>query len=144
MSDREIAQRCAETMFANDTASRNLGIEVTVDQAGEAVARLEVTETMLNGHSVCHGGFIFVLADTAFAFACNGYNQLTLAAAASIDFLRPAKKGDKLTAIAKERHRGGRSGVYDVVVSNQDDEQIALFRGRSHATRHTILAQSDT
>jgi acyl-CoA thioesterase len=95
---------------------------------------------MINGFAVCHGGHIFALADTAFAFACNAYNQVTFAAGASIDFLRPARVGDKLLAVATERHRGGRSGIYDVSVSNQDDEEIAVFSGRSVATREAILS----
>jgi acyl-CoA thioesterase len=105
---------------------------------------MEVRDNMLNGHRVCHGGFVFALADTAFAFACNTYDRVTLAAGASIEFLRPAKAGDRLKAIASERFRGGRTGLYDVIVSNQDDEQIALFRGRSHATNEAILSRSDT
>ena len=144
MSSADIARRCAATMFANDKASKSLGIGVNVNQAGQAEAVFEVTENMLNGHDVCHGGFIFALADTAFAFACNGYDQMTLAAGASIDFLLPAKAGDTLTAVAKEAHRGGRNGLYDVIVSNQDKAQVALFRGRSYATSQPILDKPDT
>lgn len=138
------AQRCAEQMYASDMASQELGIDVTVSDAGVAKAVMEVAPSMLNGHRVCHGGLIFALADTAFAFACNGYDQVTLAAGASIDFLRPARAGDTLTAVASEVHRGGRSGVYDVVVRNQSEQTIARFRGRSHTTDQPILRQSDT
>jgi len=144
MSDTDVARRCAAAMFANDKASQDLGISVTVEQAGCAEAVFEVRDNMLNGHDVCHGGFIFTLADTAFAFACNSYDRLTLAAGASIEFLRPARAGERLRAVATECHRGGRSGLYDVVVSNQDGENVALFRGRSHATSQTILDHSDT
>ncbi len=144
MSEVEVARRCAAAMFTNDKASKSLGISVTVIEAGRAEAVFEVRENMLNGHDVCHGGFIFALADTAFAFACNSYDKVTLAASASIEFLRPAQAGDQLTAVATESHRGGRSGIYDVVVCNQEEEQIALFRGRSHATRRSILGNSDT
>jgi acyl-CoA thioesterase len=144
MSETDIARRCAAAMFANDKASQDLGISVTVKQAGCAEAVFEVRDNMLNGHDVCHGGYIFTLADTAFAFACNSYDRLTLAASASIEFLRPARAGEKLSAIATESHRGGRSGLYDVVVSNQDGERVALFRGRSHATSQPILDRSDT
>lgn len=133
----------AERMFADDRASRWLGMDVEVRRAGHAIARLTVSDDMTNGFGVCHGGIVFSLADTAFAFACNGGDNVTVAAAAGIDFLRPAYEGDRLTAEAKERHRGGRAGVYDVTVSNQDGEPIALFRGRAHATgrKHAKVIQ---
>ena len=94
---------------------------------------------MLNGHDVCHGGYLFTLADTAFAYACNTYNQVTLASGASIEFLRPARAGDRIVARATEIHRGGRTGFYDVSLENQDGEQIAVFRGRSHSTREVLF-----
>jgi acyl-CoA thioesterase len=106
---------------------------------GHAEARVAVTPDMINGFDVCHGGYIFTLADTAFAFACNAYDQVTYAGGASIDFLRPVKVGDELVAIAYERYRGGRSGVYEVTVRNQDGEEVAVFTGRSVATRDSIL-----
>lgn len=136
----DIAKKCAATMIEADAASRWLGISVEVTRAGQAEARVEVTADMINGFDVCHGGYIFTLADTAFAFACNAYDELTVAGGASIDFLRPARVGDRLVAIATERHRGGRSGVYEVTVSNQNGEEIAVFTGRSVATRETILS----
>ena len=114
-------------------------MEVTVKTAGVAEASMVVTGQMLNGHKVCHGGFIFSLADTAFAYACNGYDNVSVAAAASIEFLRPAKEHDRLTAVASERYRGRRRGIYDVTVSNQDGEQVAEFRGRSHSTGKPML-----
>lgn len=144
MDEEQVALRCATAMFENDAASRQFGFKVTVEEAGHATVEVRVSESMLNGFEVCHGGIIFALADTAFAFACNGRNQVTLAAGASIDFLRSAKIGDTLTAVAGERHRGRRSGVYDVQVTNQDGEAVALFRGRSHATNKLILGKSDT
>jgi acyl-CoA thioesterase len=134
MSDLETARRCADAMWAKDTASQALGIRIDVVAPGEVRATMEVRPDMLNGHDVCHGGYVFTLADTAFAFACNAYGQVTVAAGAQIDFLRPAKAGDRLTALAAERHRGRRTGVYDVAVTNQAGETVALFRGRSHAT----------
>ena len=94
---------------------------------------------MLNGFNVCHGGYLFTLADTAFAYACNAYNKLTLAAGASIDFLQPANPGDLLVATATERRRGRTTGIYDVVISNQDGEEIAIFRGRSHSTSDPLF-----
>lgn len=144
MDDLAIAQQCAATMYAADQASQDLGIQIDVSAPGQAVAHFVIRQNMLNGHLVCHGGFIFALADTAFAFACNTYDKVTVAAAASIEFLRPAKLGDRLVATATERHRGGRSGLYDVVVRNQDDLDVALFRGRSHQTREPILCDRDT
>ena len=139
MDNKEMAGRCAELILAKDAASNELGMAVTVTEPGSADASMVVTKNMLNGHNVCHGGFVFALADSAFAFACNTYDDVTLAAAASIEFLRPANEGDRLTAEARERRRGRRSGIYDVTVSNQDGEPVALFRGRSHSTGRPIL-----
>ncbi len=139
MSDTETARQCCDWMVAADRATKGIGIEVTVKTAGVAEASMVVTGRMLNGHKVCHGGFIFSLADTAFAYACNGYDNVSVAAAASIEFLRPVKEHDRLTAVASERYRGRRRGVYDVTVSNQDGEQVAEFRGRSHSTGKPML-----
>lgn len=138
--DLDIARRCAARMYEADASSKAQGIRIEVTGLGQAEARAEVTPAMVNGFDVCHGGHIFALADTAFAFACNAYDRVTFASGACIDFLRPAKVGDKLVALAKERYRGGRSGVYDVSVTNQDGEEIAVFRGRSMATRTSILS----
>lgn len=143
MNETDIARRCRELMYSTDHASQALGITVQVDQQGAAVATLEVRQTMVNGHDICHGGYIFTLADTAFAFACNTYNRITVAAGASIEFIRPGRLGDTLTAVASEVHRGGRTGTYDVEVKNQGDELVAVFRGRSYATRQAFF-QSDT
>lgn len=139
MDDLEKARQCAAAMFANDNASKGLGIEIDIPEPGFAEARMTVTEEMLNGFEICHGGHIFALADSAFAFACNAYDQLTVAVGANIDFLKPAYAGDNLLAVAAERSRGGRTGVYDVRVTNQDEEEIAIFRGRSHATRKNVI-----
>jgi acyl-CoA thioesterase len=144
MDDAAVAQQCAAKLYANDQAAQDLGIQVEVSSPGCAQARLSVRSDMLNGHAVCHGGLIFTLADTAFAFACNTYNKVTLAAGASIEFLRPAKLGDVLIATAAERRRGGRSGIYDVVVTNQDAVEVAIFRGRSHVTSKPLLPPNDT
>ena len=126
-------------MYDNDAASRALGISVEIPDVGEAVARMVVREDMVNGFDVCHGGLIFTLADTAFAFACNAYDDLTVAAAASIEFLRPALLGDELAASATERHRGKRSGIYDIEVVNGQGDRVALFRGRSATRRQKII-----
>jgi phenylacetic acid degradation protein PaaD len=139
MNDTERARRCAERMYSQDAASQALGITVDVPSAGRAVARMRVREDMLNGFAVCHGGLIFTLADTAFAFACNAYDRLTLAAEGNIDFIRPAVLGDGLEATASEEYRGTKNGFYTVQVRNQDEELVAMFRGRSGITDKSIL-----
>ncbi|KPK53881.1 MAG: hypothetical protein AMS22_06775 [Thiotrichales bacterium SG8_50] len=141
MEATETAKRCAEAMYANDAASNALGIQIDVQEAGRAVARMIVREDMVNGFDVCHGGLLFTLADTAFAFACNGYDDLTFAAAASIDFLRPARLGDELRALAREDYRGTKSGFYTVEVRNQRDELVAMFRGRSSSKGEALLVR---
>jgi acyl-CoA thioesterase len=139
MDDLAIAKQSRDTMYETDAAIHALDISVEVTGVGEAEACFEISRDMLNGHGVCHGGYLFTLADTAFAYACNSYNQLTLAAGASIEFLRAAKLGEQMVAIATERHRGRKTGFYDVVVRNQDGEDVALFRGRSHSTQDTLF-----
>ena len=139
MNEAEIAKKCCNKMWSNDLASQDLGIEIEVSNPGSAVAHLEVRSNMVNGHDICHGGYIFTLADTAFAFACNTYNRITVAASASIEFVRPSILGDELVATATESHRGGRTGIYDVQVVNQKGQLIAIFRGRSYATQESLL-----
>lgn len=139
MSDLDVARRCAEAMQVNDRSSRMLGISVDVTAPGKATARMAVRDDMVNGFDVLHGGLTFALADTAFAFACNAYNERSFAASAQIDFLRPALLGDELTATATEDHRGRRSGYYSVRVVNQRGELLALFRGRSAGTGKPCL-----
>jgi acyl-CoA thioesterase len=117
-------------MFAVDAASLGLGMELLEAGDGTAVVRMPITATMVNGHSIAHGGFVFLLADTAFACACNSHGPVTVAAGADITFVRPVRAGDVLTAYAQERTRFGRSGVYDVTVK-RGDEVVAEFRGRS-------------
>jgi acyl-CoA thioesterase len=112
--------------------SRSLGMKIVQIAPGRATVMMLVRADMLNGHGSCHGGTLFSLADSAFAFACNTYNAVTVAAGATIDFLIPARKGDELTAIATELWRSRRSGLYDVTVINQRQEHVLLFRGRSH------------
>lgn len=133
-----IARACADLMYAEDDASKLLGIEIGEVSPGCATAHMTVTSGMVNGHDICHGGYIFTLADSAFAFACNTYGRVTVAAGASIEFVRSARLGDRLLAAASESHRGGRSGVYDVRVTDQQDRLIALFRGRSATLKETF------
>ncbi|MET7935577.1 hydroxyphenylacetyl-CoA thioesterase PaaI [Streptomyces sp. NPDC005322] len=123
----------AEEMFAADEASRGLGIELLETGDGSAVLRMSVTASMVNGHGIAHGGYVFLLADTAFACACNSHGPVTVAAGADITFVAPAREGDVLVATARERTRFGRSGIYDVTVV-RGDEVIAEFRGRSRTT----------
>ncbi|MFG3707143.1 hydroxyphenylacetyl-CoA thioesterase PaaI [Micromonospora sp. NPDC047670] len=120
-------------MFDADVASRGLGIELVDAAGGTAVARMRVTGAMVNGHAIAHGGFVFLLADTAFALACNSHGPVTVAAGGEITFVRPAREGDLLTAYATERTRYGRSGIYDVTVTRDGGEVVAEFRGRSRA-----------
>lgn len=138
-SAAEIAVRCAERMYADDRASRELGIEISGVTPGRARATMTVTEHMVNGHDLCHGGYVFLLADTAFAFACNTYDQVTVAATADVVFVRPAVRGQRLVAEAAERVRHGRSGVYDVTVRTSDGSVVAEFRGGSRALGRPIL-----
>jgi acyl-CoA thioesterase len=132
-----LAQRSAQAMYDADEASRHLGIQITDVAPGQATARMQVRATMLNGHAICHGGYVFLLADTAFAFACNTYGPTTVAAACDVVFLDPAHLGDDLIAEATERHRYGRSGIYDVTVrrSAPNPTVIAEFRGHSRTLR---------
>ena len=127
----ERARRAAQALYEGDRASHTLGIQLLEVSPGGARMSMPIRADMVNGHRICHGGLVFALADTAFAFACNSYGDNTVAAAASIDFLAPAREGDELTATARELWRSRRSGLYEIDVTNQRGERIALFRGRS-------------
>jgi len=129
-TNREIAQRCGEVMWADDQASRALGMELVEVTPGRAVLRMQVRPDMANGHGIAHGGFTFTLADSAFAFACNSHNRRTVAQGCDIAFLAPVHAGDLLEAEAMERWRRGRNGIYDVTV-RRDGHVVAEFRGRS-------------
>jgi acyl-CoA thioesterase len=126
-----LARKCAEAMWADDRASRGLGMEILDIAPGRASLAMTIRESMTNGHGICHGGFIFTLADSAFAFACNGYDRRTVAQHCAVTFLRPAQLGDRLTAECVERTRTGRSGIYDVSVKRADGTPIAEFRGHA-------------
>lgn len=139
MDPQETARRCAETMYAADPASRALGIEISDVGPGRATATMTVTPEMTNGHAICHGGYLFTLADTAFAFACNTYDDRTVAAGADVVFLRPVPVGTTLVATATERVRRGRNGIYDVTVSAADGQPVAEFRGRSRSLGQPLL-----
>ena len=139
----ELAQACAQAMWADDAASRGLGIELISVGPGRSEVALTVTERHVNGHKICHGGFIFTLSDSAFAFACNTYNERTVAQHCAITFLVAGKLGDRLTARAVERQRAGRSGIYDITVTRQDGKVIAEFRGHSRTIEGEIVAGLD-
>lgn len=132
---QQIAEHVRRGMFANDRALKALGMEVTEIAPGRAAVTMTVREDMLNGHDICHGGLIATLADSAFAYACNSYDELTVASGFGVDFVVPGRLGDVLTARCAEVSRAGRTGVYDVEVSNQRGERIAVFRGRSYTAK---------
>ena len=139
-----LARACVEAMYARDVASQNIGI--TIEAVGEGFARLNmpIKVEMLNGHGICHGGFIFALADTAFACACNTRNDANLAQKCSIEYKRPGKAGDQLAATAEHESQDGRYGRYQVKVTDQNDKLIALFEGQSCRVRGSILGSSRT
>ena len=124
---------------ADDNATRHLGMELVSIAPGEAVIAMTVTDIMTNGHGTCHGGYIFTLADSAFAFACNSYNQRTVAQHCSVTYIAPAFGGDRLTATAREVSRRGRGGIYDIRIANQQGEHVAEFRGHARTIKGTHL-----
>ena len=135
-----LAQDAVNAMWSRDQAAQALGMEIRQVLAGSATLRMRVRKDMVNGHQICHGGLIFTLADTAFAYACNSYNQNTVASACNIDFLAPGREGDVLEAVAIERSSAGRTGVYDVEVRVVDGHAVALFRGKSHRIKGEVIA----
>jgi acyl-CoA thioesterase len=134
-----IAEAVRTQMYGRDHAAQALGITVEAIGPGSAVCRMSVREDMLNGHASCHGGLIFTLADTAFAYACNAGNRATVALTAHITFIAPARAGDVLRASAHEQSRTGRTGVYDVEVRRADGAIVALFRGQAYEVRGAIV-----
>jgi acyl-CoA thioesterase len=139
MDDAALARACADAMWAEDATSRGLGIHLISVTPGEALLAMAVTETMVNWHNTCHGGFIYLLADTAFGYASNSRNARMVAQHCSITYLNPAQRGDRLSAQAVERQRAGRSGLYDVAVTRADGTPIAEFRGHARVIVGTIL-----
>jgi acyl-CoA thioesterase len=139
----ELARACAEAMWKDDDASRGLGMEIVDIKPGQATLEMTIQPRMVNGQRIAHGGFIFTLADSAFAFACNTHNERTVAAQGHISFIRPGKLGDRLVATAREVSRSGRSGIYDVRVT-AEDMVVAEFRGHSRTIGGTWLPEKDT
>ncbi|GJD48759.1 Acyl-coenzyme A thioesterase PaaI [Methylobacterium crusticola] len=139
MEGEALARACAGAMWAQDRASQGLGMRLERVGPGEAVLSMRVRDDMTNGHGSCHGGFIFALADSAFAFACNSRDQRSVAQHCAVTFLRPGRRGEVLTARAAERALAGRSGLYDVTVSDAQGRAVAEFRGHSRAVPGTVL-----
>ena len=134
-SPQQVADLVCDGMLRNDRATRMLGMQVVEMRPGGATLTMTVREEMLNGHDTCHGGLISTLADSAFAFACNSYGELTVASSFSVDFVAPGRLNDVLTARCTEVSKAGRTGVYDCDVTNQHGERIAVFRGRSYTIK---------
>jgi len=142
LSPAELAAKVGEAMFSVDAASKDfLQLELVRCEPGRALMRMTVREAMLNGHRICHGGLIFTLADSTFAFACNSHNKVTVAAGCSIEFLKPAHLGDVLTCEGVEQMLQGRHGIYDMKVSNQRGEVVAMFRGKSTSIQGTVIPE---
>lgn len=139
-----MASACAEVMWDDDRASQNLGMHLETVGPGAATVSMAITEFMSNGHGDGHGGYTFLLADSAFAFACNSYDQRTVAQHCSITFIAPVALGDRLTAVAREINRKGRNGIYDVCVTNQRGETVAEFRGHSRTVDGRLLPEAAT
>jgi acyl-CoA thioesterase len=149
-SDKEshqLAAACAEELWGRDNASQGLGTQLLEVTPGRAAFTMAVRDDMLNGHKICHGGFIFALADTTFAFACNSRNENNIGQGCSIDYVGPAKLGDKLKATAVEKSRAKRTGLFDVTVKNQnqnqneDEDVVAFMRGRSYRVRGSVIPE---
>jgi len=147
MADASTAQQTADAvgahLFANDRASKAMGMRIVAISEGAAFLEMKVRDDMLNGFDICHGGFITTLADSAFAFACNSTGEMTVAAGLTVDFLMPARAGDVLTARAFEVVQSGRTGVYDITVTNQRGEQVAMVRGRAHRMKDRRVLPAD-
>ena len=135
-----LAEEVTQAMWSRDRASQGMGMEIREVRPGYARIAMKVRGDMVNGHHICHGGFIFTLADSTFAFACNSYNRNTVASACHIDFLAPGKEGETLEAEAVERSLAGRTGVYDITVRGESGQTIALFRGKSYRIAGEVIA----
>lgn len=143
LDEQRRAEASARAMLAGDAASRLVGIALERVSPGFARMRMDVTESMMNGHGICHGGYLFMFADTTFAVACNTFNRVTVATSAQIEFLASVHLGDVLYAEGSMLSQGRRAGIYDVVVENDKGRQVALFRGRSHRLDETLFDEVD-
>jgi acyl-CoA thioesterase len=138
---QQLAEATRDAMWKDDRASRSLGMQVLAVGPGSATLTMTVREDMLNGHDICHGGLVTMLADSAFAYACNAYNEVTVASGFDVNLIAAAHRGDVLTAVAEELSKSGRTGVYDISVSNQHGEPLAVFRGRSYTIKGKPLVE---
>lgn len=141
MDAATLARTCADAIWADDAASRELGLQIISVEPGEAVLAMAVTASMVNWHDTCHGGYIYLLADTAFGYASNSRNQRMVGQHCNVSYLNPARRGERLTAHAVERQREGRSGIYDVSVRREDGKVIAEFRGYARAVEGSIVQE---
>jgi len=141
LTPQQVAEASRDAMWKDDRASRMLGMAVVAIGPGTATLTMTVRDDMLNGHDICHGGLVTTLADSAFAFACNAYNEVTVAAGFDVNLITAARGGDLLTARAHEVAKSGRTGVYDIEVTNQKGQRIAVFRGRSHTVKGKPLVE---
>lgn len=139
---QQLAWQCAEKMYSQDGCSNLLSLKIEQMDQGSATVSMMVTRDMLNGFETCHGGMIFSLADSAFAFACNSENQVAVAAGCSIEYVRPGRAGDTLTAVAQARSQGKVTGTYDIEITNQDGKLVALFRGKAHRLGRPVLEET--
>lgn len=144
MSAQEIAEACAEVLWRDDQTSQSLGMNLESIAPGNAVLTMTVKDSMVNGHNMCHGGYLFTLADSAFAFACNTYNQRCVAQHCNISYLASAFAGEELQATATEVSRRGRNGIYDISITNQKQETIVEFRGYSRTLKGTLLSEEQS
>lgn len=143
MNPKELATAVAASMWSVDVATKDtMQMRLITAEPGRAVIEMQVRELHLNGHQICHGGFIFTLADSTFAFACNSYNKVAVAAGCSIEFLKPAHLGDVLTCEGVEQTLAGRHGIYDMRITNQKGETIAMFRGKSAQIAGTVIPEA--
>ena len=141
MTPQQVAEATRDAMWRDDRASQALGMQVLAVGPGTATVTMTVREDMLNGHDICHGGLVTMLADSAFAYACNAYNEVTVASGFDVNLIAAAHRGDVLTAVVAEVAKAGRTGVYDVSVSNQRGEPLAAFRGRSYTMKGRAIVE---
>lgn len=143
LSDQDRAEQSTKALLQHDAATQGLGMQVLETKPGFTRLKMRVTQPMLNGFSTCHGGYLFTLGDSAFGVACNSFNQMAVASSAAIEFLAPAYLHDELIAEANAQSQGRLTGLYDVIIKNQDDKTIALFRGRSHRIGKSLFDESE-
>jgi len=141
MTPQQLAEACSASMHSRDHAAQAMGMQIDEIAPGYAKLSMVVRKDMLNGHQISHGGCMFTLCDTAFAHSCNTYNRVTVASGCTIDYIAPGYEGDTLTAIAKERTRSGRTGVYDITLYNQKGDELAFFRGKAYQIKGSVIPE---